>query len=761
MFELHHHKSILTLFVLLNLVLVIWNYAESMSTARFLTASTVVLYDVRPVERMHVSIDTLERGYFEPWSSTVSKTGLTDLQLAKFHLGCYAAASPVVFENGTTVPLPWRSSKDMTTFNNYDPSTRSALLSSMQVLAGGTKSRSACNCIDQMLSSKLKNDETLAVVQQNFGNALLNWQQNNDEMAAIERYVYTSGLTLEQQKVAAVNARDPFSALEGVSGYTADSVSINKATFEAFRTKVGFTETGKDKYIFDDNIAANSGGVKLMDKAAFIAWRDSLAGGDLDGNLEINEEEFNKWQETHWRPTGLAADKSYITYKFSEENGGSTTLDSGMWTTFTGKPHQAEALMFIYNVDPVTTQMVGQSLLTADLSNMRYSGMLAANFPLEDDDTLALQDWKDKHTNSDKHFTRYNDKAKAYKRDIVNFCMRHGMPQLETTFEGTVEVNTMIAAGLVLILAAARRDFQRHVWLPSEASHSYLRRLWNFVTVSIIVGGSIFYLVQQMRLTVETNAKSVAYRTTAYSSVAVTPLNVGLYIVLLLLIVVEFVYVVADVKIIRDMHLEQYFIYDEAHTFLVFTVGWLLLGVGLLLQANVKHVNSVYVFVIIITGACTVQYLSNYFAKIYQKLFRFLDVAQGVAIQTEKTLHNTCLAKFRSFMQFIGWGRLLISVTVILHAIFIITVAHESAAMTPLQSLADGRLLYYAIAFLLANCGFDLVYEVLPFVFDDKQARLVRLYFIMIFVLYINVMVRLYLHTNINEKWQKQFPAVE
>jgi len=187
----------------------------------------------------------------------------------------------------------------------------------------------------------------------------------------------------------------------------------------------------------------------------------------------------------------------------------------------------------------------------------------------------------------------------------------------------------------------------------------------------------------------------------------------------------------------------------------------LLLGASFLLQTDVKHINSLYVFVLLVAGACLVQYISNYFAKIYNLLFKFLDKKSGVSMYTEQDVskknNGPSLSKFRAFMQFIGWGRLLVSLTVIFHAVLLVTIAKESTSLNPTKSRFEGLLLYYALAFLFANCGFDLIYEVLPFMFQNKQARMVRIYFILLYVFYVNIMQRFYLQVNINAKWDKQY----
>ena len=208
--------------------------------------------------------------------------------------------------------------------------------------------------------------------------------------------------------------------------------------------------------------------------------------------------------------------------------------------------------------------------------------------------------------------------------------------------------------------------------------------------------------------------------------------------------------------------------YEDLHGFLIFAGGWLSLGVGVLLQANYKHINTVLSWIIIILGACLIQNLSNYLAKVYGNLFKFLDKEQGVLLATTEhikmdgrnksnaqELTTLSLIKFRSLMQFIGWSRLFISLTVVFHIILIVSLGKETAASSPVQSLHDGRILYFAFAFFVANCFYDLLYETLPYVFSQQHAQIVRMYTIYAYVLYLNLTQLMYLFVNTSAKWDK------
>lgn len=775
MLELKHHKILLALFVVVNVACSSWNFAEYMHDARFISPSTVVIYDVARVEKMHPGFAStgLENEYFQPWSAKAGKTGLSDLQLAKFHLGCYST------ENTGELSKPWDTLEAMTAFEAADVAEKGATLSALQLAAGGFKSRSVCNCIDTMLYSKLKVDETKNRVRSALGTSVARWESVDPTITKIEEFVYKHITDSTKRNEARTAVPLSLTALRRGTNKPALEFNVNEADFLLFLDSMGYTSSAAAMTAYKDGSAWAD-----VTDALFKTFRASLLAADLNQNGAVSEAEFKKWQETFYRPINVDAATAYTpANSFASvmadttinAAGDTTEMSEATWDLFVANvPHEHDALAFIYAQDtskqPTALGIQGHTLV--------YSGRAAANFDFEDDATLVSEEWTNKHIadeNSD-----YSSDGKAYKKDLVNFCMDNSMPQIATTYEGVVQVNVLTISGLFFILAAVMRDFHRHLWLPTERGGAgmwsdvkttdpnvsrtgYWRYLWNVITTLLICTASVLYYAYQVPADNTNDETAVSFRgnsaLTYTSKTAI--INIVLYVASAVILLVEVVYAMALTVIRGSGSGRQFFVYDEAHTFMVFATGWLMLGLSLLVQADVKHINSLYAFFVLVFGACLVQYLSNYFSKVYDLLFRYLDENQGVAVQTVKNLPSgsyseMALCKFRVFMQFIGWGRLLISLTVVLHSVLIVSFARESTDVTPMQSMADGRLLYYAIAFLLANCGFDLIYEVLPFMFSSEQARYVRIYFIMFYVFYVNIMGRLFLHTNMSEKWNKQ-----
>ena len=105
----------------------------------------------------------------------------------------------------------------------------------------------------------------------------------------------------------------------------------------------------------------------------------------------------------------------------------------------------------------------------------------------------------------------------------------------------------------------------------------------------------------------------------------------------------------------------------------------------------------------------------------------------------------------RNFLRFIGFGRLLIFISVAVLVIFSVTLARESTVGSHTQSLYEGRLLYALLAFFIGTVGVDVVLELVPLQFiylsdasgekhlTDAYAYNVRYYFISAYFLWLNL----------------------
>jgi len=103
--------------------------------------------------------------------------------------------------------------------------------------------------------------------------------------------------------------------------------------------------------------------------------------------------------------------------------------------------------------------------------------------------------------------------------------------------------------------------------------------------------------------------------------------------------------------------------------------------------------------------------------------------------------------KTRKLLQFFGWGRLYVFVTVVSLSIAFFTIARDTSHVYVVKNILDGQLLLFVFAFLFANIGFDMMYELMPFAFEKVHSDTLRLYFIVGYLLLFNFNQLLYMRS--------------
>ena len=220
MLKAEHHQVLLTVLVLTNIALAAWNFGTVMGVGKYAAMSVVALYDVRPIENMNTVFenskfpDLLE--HFDPWSeSPYTKTGLTDLQLAKFHLGCYEVPS------GADLSLtgPWNSKTELDAWKKADKVDQTAALLAMQLASGGFKEPSVCRCIDSMLYSKFDPAITAAEVERFTTDVTNTFMVLDPTVTMVEKYLVNFDDSHKVRKEID-DSIDPLTPYYGTAGLT-------------------------------------------------------------------------------------------------------------------------------------------------------------------------------------------------------------------------------------------------------------------------------------------------------------------------------------------------------------------------------------------------------------------------------------------------------------------------------------------------------------------------------------------------------------
>ena len=201
--------------------------------------------------------------------------------------------------------------------------------------------------------------------------------------------------------------------------------------------------------------------------------------------------------------------------------------------------------------------------------------------------------------------------------------------------------------------------------------------------------------------------------------------------------------------------------------------GFGVAAVGVLAQADVSSSTSLVGGTLLIVVLGFLQHISNVVKCVYTRICERLESQLVVDL----TMHDTYQAGMkadpdanrqnpgafhkvseyanpvkvykletiiRPALQYFGWSRVYIFITVILGTLAFMLVARDSAYPLGIHNMLEGQMLYFALAFLVVNVGFDAVYELLPFMFEGTSSEWLRCYSLLFYVALFNLNQLLY-----------------
>lgn len=204
--------------------------------------------------------------------------------------------------------------------------------------------------------------------------------------------------------------------------------------------------------------------------------------------------------------------------------------------------------------------------------------------------------------------------------------------------------------------------------------------------------------------------------------------------------------------------------------------GFALVGIGILSQSDVTSVHVLVgsAFFIVLLGF--MQHISNVIKGLYTRLCARLDAGlvvdltlydqeqdttdgrsahydlnPGVKQQLQTMGRTTSDAavveqNVRPILQFFGYSRLYIFAWVVFGTLALVFSAKETPLVLGLHGMLDGQFLYFAFAFLFCNVGFDLMYEILPFMFESTSSENMRVTLLLVYVIFVNLNQILYFY---------------
>ena len=201
--------------------------------------------------------------------------------------------------------------------------------------------------------------------------------------------------------------------------------------------------------------------------------------------------------------------------------------------------------------------------------------------------------------------------------------------------------------------------------------------------------------------------------------------------------------------------------------------GFAIMSVGVFAQSDITSVQSLVGCSLIIVVLGFLQHISNLVKGLYTRICARLDAKMVMRLtlydesssgprDMRRTMNpdatnvlNTVNGSndtddkmvethVRPILQFFGYTRLYIFLVIVVGVIVLTFIAKDTSSVYTLHSMLDGQFLYFLLAFLVCTVGFDLLYEVLPFMFEDKNTESTRVQVLLAYVIFFCVNQLLY-----------------
>jgi len=380
--------------------------------------------------------------------------------------------------------------------------------------------------------------------------------------------------------------------------------------------------------------------------------------------------------------------------------------------------------------------------------------------------------------------------SKDIDQEIVEFCVTSSIPVHSVQYEGTLSLGVLMFAGQLCILlsmahvwdhyssviqkaetvgSADNEYFQSQVVggakgekMKVEDNHK-VRRVAS-LAVAVFVFGLYVFIANSDKTFSSSTETEVSFRTATSTQVSFTPTGSFAVAALLVVLLVEGLFFYMHQSDIDDTEGKRYGrnsltarVVERICTDVPAIVGFALLGMGVLMQAGVNNSSSVIGGALILVLAGFLQHISNLVELLYNAVCARLssdvivgltllddevnpqnrneNISQTPQIANQDVSENT---RVRRILQYFGWTRLYIFMLVLFLSVTFFTVAKTTPYNYVIKNMLDGQLLYFVFAFLLGNIGFDMVFELLPYMFEKTNGDVMRLYFVVGYLIFFN-----------------------
>jgi len=365
------------------------------------------------------------------------------------------------------------------------------------------------------------------------------------------------------------------------------------------------------------------------------------------------------------------------------------------------------------------------------------------------------------------HFKDDAAKFKLFKQEITDVCISSAMPVQAIAYEETVPASLFLFAGHILLVVSVLQAYYFFVLCrtssaPSSVSIVMGLKILLWATVLFTVCWGVFNTYK----TFTTEEPTVlTYRSPLWNHWRGSPVSLlsigGLFVFFFITIILEWLLRGAQNSCHHESGQDQLTsamksyiwrgsiaeeIIQHVAVDLQLILGFSLCAVGVLAQSDVCSTHSLVGGALIIFVLGLLQHTSNVIKAIYNRVCSRMDKQLVIDLSTSppnkepnSIAVDTLETHVRPVLQYFGWTRMWLFLIVVAGTIAFLTVARVSNYPLSLHNMLDGQFLYFAFVFLISSVGFDIFYEIMPFMFEHMHTESLRCYVVLLYVIYFNL----------------------
>lgn len=358
-------------------------------------------------------------------------------------------------------------------------------------------------------------------------------------------------------------------------------------------------------------------------------------------------------------------------------------------------------------------------------------------------------------------------KFKLFKQEITDVCISSAMPVQAIAYEETVPASLFLFAGHILLVVSVLQAYYFFVLCrtssaPSSVSIVMGLKILLWATVLFTVCWGVFNTYK----TFTTEEPTVlTYRSAMWNHWRGSPVSLlsigGLFVFFFITIILEWLLRGAQNSCHNESGQDQLAsamksyiwrgsiaeeIIQHVAVDLQLILGFSLCAVGVLAQSDVCSTHSLVGGALMIFVLGLLQHTSNVIKAIYNRVCSRMDKQLVIDLSTSPPNKepnpiavDTLETHVRPVLQYFGWTRMWLFLIVVAGTIAFLTVARVSNYPLSLHNMLDGQFLYFAFAFLISSVGFDIFYEIMPFMFEHMHTESLRCYVVLLYVIYFNL----------------------